>query len=254
MAKTEICVVSENVQLTDKVFSLKLETEEIAKLSFSGQFVHIKCGEGNLLRRPISISDAEDGILTVVFERKGEGTKWLSERKAGDKIDVLGPLGNGYDLTKAGDKPLFIGGGIGVPPLYLASKNTKNADAILGFRNKDAVILKELFDKSCSEVFVCTDDGSNGKKAFVSDVLNEEIAIKKYTAIYSCGPRPMLKAIAEIAKENDIFCQVSMEERMGCGVGACLVCACKVKSNDNDFALKHVCKDGPVFNAEEVEL
>ncbi len=250
----EICRITEVKALTETLFSLRFETKQMAALAKPGQFVHIKCGGEQFLRRPISIADVSENKITIVFEAKGEGTKWLSRRRAGEELDLLGPQGRGYDLAKAGAAPIFIGGGIGVPPLLLAARQAAGGRAILGFRTAGAVILREDFQALCREVLVCTDDGSFGIRGFVTDALRQTLKKEAGTAIYACGPRPMLRGVAEIAKEQGIFCQVSMEERMGCGVGACLVCACKVKSEDADFALKHVCKDGPVFNAEEVIL
>ena len=185
---------------------------------------------------------------------KGDGTKWLSERKVGDMLDVLGPLGHGFDVQALGDRPIFIGGGIGVPPMLgcvrTAVEKGAQPAAILGFRNKGAVILEGDFRDEC-ETFVTTDDGSYARHGFVTDVLKEQVA--GATGVAACGPKPMLKAIAAIAKEAGVPCQVSMEERMGCGIGACLVCACALKSENGETRYGHVCKDGPVFNAEEVE-
>ena len=178
----------------------------------------------------------------------------LSERKTGDELDVLGPLGHGFDVGALGSAPVFIGGGIGVPPMLgcvrEAVKQGAKPAAILGFRNQGAVILEGDFRDEC-ETFVTTDDGSYARHGFVTDVLKEQIA--SASGVAACGPKPMLKAIAAIAKEAGVPCQVSMEERMGCGIGACLVCACALKAKDGETRYGHVCKDGPVFNAEEVE-
>lgn len=252
MSIQETCIVLENQKLGEGLFSLLINAPKISSLALCGQFIHIAPGEGNLLRRPISICDAEKNTLHIVFQEKGEGTKWLSKRKKGDTLDVLGPLGHGYDLAKLGKSPIFIGGGIGVPPmLYTVKKCIEQGGtpkAILGFRSKDAVILEKSFP---CETFICTDDGSYARKGFVTDLLKENI--EKATGIGSCGPKPMLKAIAEIAEIANIPCQVSMEERMGCGIGACLVCACALKAENGETKYGHVCKDGPVFNAKEVQ-
>ena len=254
MSIQEICRAASNTRLGEGLYQLVLDAPQIAAAAQCGQFVHIACGEGNLLRRPISICEAGEGRLRIVFQVKGEGTRWLAARKAGDTLDVLGPLGHGFDTAALGARPVFLGGGIGVPPMLQAAKCAKAAGAapraILGFRNKGAVILEEDFRAVC-ETFVTTDDGSYARHGFVTDVLKELVA--DATGVAACGPKPMLGAIAAIAKQAGLPCQVSMEERMGCGIGACLVCACALKAENGETKYGHVCKDGPVFNAEEVE-
>ena len=254
MSIQENCRVVENTRLGEGLYLMVLDAPEIVKLTQCGQFVHIACGEGHLLRRPISICTWQGSHLRIVFQVKGDGTKWLSERKVGDVLDVLGPLGHGFDVQALGDRPIFIGGGIGVPPMLgcvrTAVEKGAQPAAILGFRNKGAVILEGDFRDEC-ETFVTTDDGTYARHGFVTDVLKEQVA--GATGVAACGPKPMLKAIAAIAKEAGVPCQVSMEERMGCGIGACLVCACALKSENGETRYGHVCKDGPVFNAEEVE-
>lgn len=254
MSIQEICRAASNTRLGEGLYQLVLDAPQIAAAAQCGQFVHIACGEGNLLRRPISICEAGEGRLRIVFQVKGEGTKWLAARKAGDTLDVLGPLGHGFDTAALGARPVLIGGGIGVPPMLQTVKCAKAAGAapraVLGFRNQGAVILEEDFRAVC-ETFVTTDDGSYARHGFVTDVLKELLA--DATGVAACGPKPMLKAIAAIAKQAGLPCQVSMEERMGCGIGACLVCACALKAENGETRYGHVCKDGPVFNAEEVE-
>lgn len=254
MSNQEICRVVRNEQLGDGLYRLVLDAPQIAAAAQCGQFVHIACGEGNLLRRPISICLAENGALHIVFQVKGSGTEWLAARKEGDALDVLGPLGHVFDVAALGAKPVFLGGGIGVPPMLQTVKCAKAAGAapraILGFRNQGAVILEDEFRAVC-ETFVTTDDGSYARHGFVTDVLKELVA--DATGVAACGPKPMLKAIAALAKDAGLPCQVSMEERMGCGIGACLVCACALKAENGETRYGHVCKDGPVFNAEEVE-
>ena len=254
MSIQEICRAVSNTRLGEGLYQLVLDAPQIAAAAQCGQFVHIACGEGNLLRRPISICEAGEGRLRIVFQVKGEGTRWLAARKTGDTLDVLGPLGHGFDTAALGAKPVFLGGGIGVPPMLQTVKCAKAAGAapraILGFRNKGAVILEEDFRAVC-ETFVTTDDGSYARHGFVTDVLQELVA--DATGVAACGPKPMLGAIAAIAKQAGLPCQVSMEERMGCGIGACLVCACALKAENGETRYGHVCKDGPVFNAEEVE-
>ena len=220
----------------------------------AGQFLHVACGEGNLLRRPISVAlaypDEPEDTAALIFEVKGEGTRWLSRRQAGDQVDVIGPLGNGFAVEQGG-RYLLVGGGIGVPPLLgYGECFQKNAVAVLGFRSADRVILADRFQACCEEVYLCTDDGSAGRHGFVDaqvrDILEKD---QSFTAVLACGPRPMLKNVAAAAAEFGVPCQVSMEERMACGVGACLGCAIQMA----DGTMKHVCKNGPVFDAEEVD-
>jgi len=218
-----------------------------------GQFVHIKCGDGLLLRRPISVcqwtgSEAGDTV-TIVFEVRGEGTAWLARRPVGHSVDVLGPLGNGFRVE---DGPcLLVGGGIGVPPMLgCAGTSSGTSTAILGFRSKDRAILLDEFDSECVDVHIATDDGSLGYHGFVDALVRQELGKgRQYKAVLACGPKPMLKSVAKAAAEFGVPCQVSMEERMACGVGACLGCAVKMV----DGAMKHVCSDGPVFDAREVD-
>ena len=254
MSIQEICRAASNTRLGEGLYQLVLDAPQIAAAAQCGQFVHIACGEGNLLRRPISICEAGEGRLRIVFQVKGEGTRWLADRKEGDTLDVLGPLGHGFDTAALGARPVLIGGGLGWPPMLQTGKCAKAAGAapraVLGFRNQGAVILEEDFRAVC-ETFVTTDDGSYARHGFVTDVLKELVA--DATGVAACGPKPMLKAIAAIAKQAGLPCQVSMEERMGCGIGACLVCACALKAENGETRYGHVCKDGPVFNAEEVE-
>lgn len=245
-----LTTVNEKVMLTNKVFSLKINAPEIASAAAAGQFVHIKCGEDNLLRRPISISDASDGVLTLVFEVRGTGTGWLSERRPGDRLDFLGPLGRGFDLSYK--KIIAVGGGIGVPPmLFVARSAPGRVSAVLGFRNKENIILEENFRSACHEVYMTTDDGSAFEHGTAVLPLKRLLEAGCYDTVLACGPRAMLKAVAALSKEFGVPCQVSLEERMGCGVGACLVCSCKTQENGRE-QMRRVCKDGPVFSSEEV--
>lgn len=239
--------------LAKDVFSITIKCPEIAEAAQPGQFVHI-LPPGHTLRRPISICgiDHEKGTLRIVFIVKGEGTKEISKLNEGDCIDMLAPLGHGFSLNKNYKKIILIGGGIGNPPMLpLAEKYGKNSIVISGFRNAKAVILQEDFIKTGAHTFLCTDDGTMGQKGFVTDILKSELEKEKADAIYACGPVPMLKSVSDIADKFGIYCEVSLEERMGCGIGACLVCACKVKK-DGEEHFAHVCKNGPVFNSKEV--
>ncbi len=249
----EKCKITKIQKLNETVFDITVLTKNMAKNALPGQFVHIKCGEENFLRRPISICDTKDDFLRFVFEVKGKGTFYLSQCQTGDELDILGPLGNGFDLSKSKNgAAVFVGGGIGIFPLLKCEKlMPENSVTILGFRNKDAVIMENEFKEFCKDFYITTDDGSYGKKGFVTDVLKEVIKKEKVGCIYACGPMAMLKNVAELARENKIKCEVSLEERMGCGIGSCLVCACRIKSGDGEKYL-HVCKDGPVFDGEKV--
>lgn len=228
---------------------------EMAKLAEAGQFVHIKVN-GFFLRRPISICEVDKaaGTLRVVFEIRGNGTEAMAEVRKGDLMDVMGPLGKGFTPLEAGQKVVVIGGGIGVPPmLETAKRYGKNATAILGFRSATAAILTEDFERIGARTILCTDDGTAGRKGFVTDALAELLEQEKPALICACGPHLMLKGIVELANRYQIPCEVSLEERMGCGVGACLVCACKTVKNGEEY-FAHVCKDGPVFPAEQVRF
>lgn len=254
MAVQKNCKIIEHTKLQNTIYCIVLEAPQIVQQIQCGQFLHIACGEGHLLRRPISICTWHENFIQIVFQVKGKGTQWLAERKVGDTLDVLGPLGHGFDLSFLGNRPIFIGGGIGVPPMLAcvqqaAHNQTITPRTILGFRNQDAVILEDDFQSVC-ETFITTDDGSYARAGFVTDVLAEQIT--DATGIAVCGPRPMLKAIAQAAQKYNIPCQVSLEERMGCGVGACLVCACALHGENGMSHYGHVCKDGPVFDAKEV--
>ena len=235
-------------EIAKGIFDFVLECPVLAKKAKAGQFAHIAI-PGKTLRRPISICDATEKTLRIVFQVKGEGTKILSQSKVGDEIDILAPLGHGFEIPE-NKKIAFIGGGIGVPPMLYSAKQADSAIAVLGFRNKDAIILTEDFEKVCEKVYVTTDDGSAGIHGFTTDVLKE--IINDVDLVCACGPTPMLKAIAQICKDNNKPCQVSLEERMGCGIGACLVCACKTLDKNGNAEHSHVCKKGPVYNAEEV--
>ena len=252
----QLCTVVGMSAIGDGTYWMTLEVGKmVEELGLrAGQFLHVACGEGSLLRRPISVAltlaDEPENTAALIFEVKGEGTRWLSERKAGDMVDVLGPLGNGFSVEEGG-RYLLVGGGIGTPPLLgYAEAFHENAVAVLGFRSADRAILVDRYREACKEVYLCTDDGSAGRHGFVDaqvrDILEKD---KNFTAILTCGPRPMLKSVAKAAAEYGVPCQVSMEERMACGVGACLGCALQMA----DGTMKHVCKDGPVFSAEEVD-
>lgn len=240
-------------ELNPGFFDLRLDVSSAEHRPQPGQFAHILCGE-KVLRRPISICDyqPDTGMLRLVFEVRGEGTLWLSQRQAGEALDVLFPIGHGFELGSSEQKTVVIGGGIGVPPLLYAARHyEKNTDAILGFRNESACILVDDFRQTTDQTLVSTDDGSVGHHGLVTDLLAKRLKEKPCDLILACGPLPMLKGIAALAQQHDVACQVSLEERMGCGIGACLGCACRTKTPQGE-TYTHVCKNGPVYRAEEV--
>lgn len=245
--------ILEKKALAKDIFSMVILCPEIAEIAQPGQFVHI-LPEGCTLRRPISICDIdkEKGTLRIVFLVKGEGTKEISEANPGTLIDMLAPLGHGFTIDESFKRVVLVGGGIGTPPmLTLAKIYRERATVISGFRSAEAVILQEDFKQTGAETVLCTDDGSTGIRGFVTEPLKELLEQGNIDAVYACGPMPMLKNIAGLADKAKVCCEVSLEERMGCGIGACLVCACKTKK-DGEEHFAHVCKNGPVFNAKEV--
>lgn len=246
--------VIRKVACAKQTFDFTIHCPDIAKAAQAGQFVHVKA-DNFTLRRPISICqiDSKKGNIRLVMEVRGDGTAQIAQTPEGGVLDVMGPLGHGFQLLEPCETAIVVGGGIGVPPmLQTASHYGKNAVAILGFRTASAAILEEDFRNAGCQVELCTDDGTKGKKGFVTQALKEYLERSKPGIIYACGPLPMLKGVAALAKEYGVRCQVSMEERMGCGIGACLVCACKTRKPNGEVGFSHVCKNGPVFEAEEV--
>lgn len=241
--------------IAKNIYDFTVLCPDIADIAECGQFAHIKV-DGFSLRRPISICevDREKGTLRFVFEIRGEGTSELSKLNENSLMDIIAPLGHGFTLLEKDKKAIVVGGGIGVPPMLQTAKHYgENATAIIGFRSANAVILKEDFEKIGAQTMLCTDDGTMGRKGFVTEALKERLESGNADIIYACGPKGMLKGIVELADKYNVRCEVSLEERMGCGVGACLVCACKTVKDGKEF-YSHVCKDGPVFPADEVIL
>lgn len=249
------CKITKKRWHAANIYEIVMENSSLANSALCGQFLQISCEGGTYLRRPISIHDIDGDSLSIIFEIKGEGTLALSQKQLGDFLDVLGPLGNGFNLDVDGDA-LIIGGGIGIYPLYMVAK-AKNikCDAVLGYRTERLVVSNDRFEKVCRKTYVTTDDGSFGAQGNVIDVAKELIIRNQYSVIYACGPKPMLKAVKEFALEHNIAAQISLEERMACGFGVCLACGVEAPS-DNEFGYtyKHVCKHGPVFDAREVIL
>jgi len=234
------------------VFCLSLSAPAVAEKARAGQIIHIKCGE-NFLRRPFGVCsvDKELGTIDVCVQSRGKGTKWLSEREIGDTLSVLGPDGNGFDVKK-GEKVLLVGGGIGVFPLLFLAKSIEGSNAVLAFRSKDNICLFDEFEKECEKVFLATDDGSEGFKGFAADLTNDVLAKDKFDKVCVCGPVIMMKTVSKVCEKFGIKALVSMEERMGCGVGACLGCAVAIKGKDGELTYKRACVDGPVFDSNEV--
>ena len=239
--KQEILTIRENVPVTGSVYRMRLEGAEL-EAQKPGGFVNIRL-DGLFLRRPISVFDSAPGSLTILYKVVGKGTEQMSGLKAGETLDVLTGLGNGYDLAKAGDHPLLLGGGVGVPPLYLLAKQLiaagKKVSAVLGFNTAAEVFGEAEFRALGCDVTVTTADGSYGVKGFVTDALPAE-----YSYFYTCGPEPMLKAVYRAAKTSGQF---SFEERMGCGFGACMGCSCRTITG-----YKRICREGPVLEKEEI--
>lgn len=252
MKKTYNCKLISKTEITDGIFDFVIESEELAKEAQCGQFLHIDCGNRTFLRRPISICDFDDKTLRFVFQVKGEGTKELAEKEVGDYIDVMGPLGHGFEVKPEYKNPVIIGGGIGVFPLMKLAK-TVDAEVFLGFRSKELVVMEEEFKAVSKNVTVGTDDGSYGYNGYIASCMENYLDSNECDVIFACGPMPMLKAVKKIAEDRGITCQLSLEQRMGCGIGACLVCTCETVHEGTDRYMR-VCKNGPVFYSTEVTL
>ena len=234
--------IKTNEQIAKNVYRMQLGGDTTGILP--GQFVNIRV-QGQFLRRPISVCNIADGILTIIYKVVGVGTEAMSHLPVGTQLDVLTVLGNGYDLSKAGDEPLLVGGGVGVPPMYMLARQLremgKTVRVILGFNTKDEVFYEEEFRALGCDVTVTTVDGSHGVKGFVTNALDGQ-----QSYYYTCGPLPMIKALLQAAGTNG---EVSMEERMGCGFGACMGCTIQTTQGS-----KRVCKEGPVFPAEILQI
>ena len=255
MKYKENCEILEKTEICKNIFKFKISTENIAKEAKPGQFLEIRVSDEiePFLRRPISIYSICDNNIEFIFQVKGKGTEILSKKKIGEMINILGPLGNGTFNIKEYGTVAIIGGGIGIFPLYETAKRLKGMAKIntyLGFRNKDLITCEKEFNEVSDKLIIATDDGSNNNKGYALDYLKKD---EKPDIIMACGPLPMLKEIKKYAEENNIDCQISLEERMGCGIGACLGCAVK-KANSETTDYWHVCKAGPVFNIKNIEI
>ncbi len=240
--KQEIFEILTNSEIAPSVMKMTLKGE-VSDITKPGQFVNIKL-DGFFLRRPISVCDAENGVLTIIYKVVGKGTERMSKMKEGESLDVLTGLGNGYDTSLSGDRPVLLGGGVGVPPLYKLAKQLKKegkrVTVILGFNKESEIFYEKEFKEIADSVIVATADGSYGVKGFVTDALKGV----DYTYFYTCGPEPMLKALFKATETEG---QLSFEERMGCGFGACMGCSCKTI-----YGNKRICKEGPVLKKEEI--
>ena len=239
--KQSLFEIIENIPLTENVYRMTL-AGDVSAITAPGQFVNIQL-DGLYLRRPISVCDVTANTLTIIYKVVGKGTEQMS-RMSGGTLDVLTGLGNGYDLSVSGDQPVLLGGGVGVPPMYLLTKKLvaqgKNVRVILGFNTKSEVFYEDAFKALGADVTVTTVDGSYGMKGFVTDALKD----MEYTYFYTCGPEPMLKAVYKTSVTSG---QMSFEKRMGCGFGACMGCSCKTITG-----YKRICKEGPVMRKEEI--
>lgn len=257
MSVIEMCLIVRNTEIASGIYEMVVRGELVQNMHEPGQFVHVKVSNEltPLLRRPLSIAkiDSEKSEFTLIYRKQGKGTAILATRKAGDLLDVLGPLGHGFPVseTRSGQTALLVGGGIGVPPLYELSSRLVNAGVnvihVLGFQTANLVFYEQQF-QHLGPTLIATDDGSYGEKGYVTDLIHRHQL--KFDIAYACGPIPMLKSLKISCSTSKMF--ISLEERMGCGIGACYSCVCK--SSHPSHSYKKVCSDGPVFAAEEVNL
>lgn len=252
------CEILDTKKISEGIYKFKIKAPEIAKIAKAGQFLEIQVSNTGetFLRRPISIYNIEKDSVEFIFQVKGKGTEILSTKKVGDIINILGPLGNGTFSVKEYKKVAIIGGGIGTYPLYELAKELKGkaeTTMYMGFRNKGLVTLEKEFEEVTSRLVITTDDGSYKEKGFAINVLKEDCKTEKPDIIFACGPLPMLKAVQEFANSEGIKCEMSLEERMGCGIGACVGCNVRiVTENPDEVKYNYVCKDGPVFDSKQV--
>lgn len=255
MKENEMLSVVENSSIAKGIYKLKLYNPELSTRVLPGQFFYIKCG-GNkfpLLRRPLSLCYKleREGEIVLVYRVLGQGTEFLSTVSRGDTLDVLGPLGNGFKINGEYDEVAVVGGGIGIAPLVaLADVYGKKAVAFTGF--KDEAFLLETMRRKVADIKVATEDGSIGYKGFITDLVAEYLKDKRPDIVFACGPKPMLKKVAVLCESNSVPCQVSLEERMACGIGACLGCVCVTRDKNGNKEHSRVCTEGPVFWGEEV--
>jgi len=251
--------VVENIEIACNIFKMTIISNIIAQSAYPGQFIHIRIpsNESLLLRRPISINgvNRENNQVDIIYQMVGKGTKILSCLEKGTELDILGPLGRGFWVPKGTKKIYIVGGGCGVAPIRFIGERWNNLDitSFLGFRGKSWAYQIDEFEKFSRKVFISSDDGTIGYKGSIISLLDKQLSIEKPDLIMACGPVPMIKFLQETVLKYDIPCQISLEERMGCGVGGCLVCSCAIGSK-NHWEFKKVCTDGPVFWSKEVIL
>ena len=245
MARIFEAEILSNEEVAEKIYRLTVDAPELAKTAQAGQFVQVKISDEFTLRRPLGIASTFGGRVKIFYRVVGRGTETLSTKKAGERLNILGALGNGY--SPRGGKVLLVGGGMGLAPLLLAAEKF-SADVLMGGRNQGEVLFwQEEFKPHADKIFVTTDDGSYARKGFAVDLLPDILAAENYSAILTCGPEIMMCGVAKFAHEKNLPCEVSFEKRMACGLGACLSC-----SIDTLNGRKKVCKDGPIFDAKEV--
>jgi len=249
--------IIENEKITDNILRMKLYSPEFCCTVQAGQFFYINCGGDKfpLLRRPISLAYLlpREEYIVLVYRVEGQGTTYLSRLKTGEKLDVMGPLGRGFHIDESYRKIAVVGGGMGIAPLVeLAGIYREKTMAFLGYC--DTPFLLEEIRERIGNVFVSSESGCTGYKGYVTDLLPEQLEKERPDVVYCCGPRPMMKKVLQICRDQGIRCQVSLEERMGCGIGACLVCSCAARDEEGNKTYLRVCKDGPVFWGEEVLL
>ena len=259
MSAVEMCSIIENIEIAENIYELTLRGELVQLMEQPGQFVHVRVSSGidPLLRRPLSIAkiDQVRSEFTLIYRKQGKGTDILASRKKGEKINILGPLGQGFPVleTKRGQTALIVGGGIGVPPLFELSTQLVESGAnvihLFGFQSAKAIFYADQF-RELGQTLIATEDGSYGIRGYVTTILTEHTL--KFDTVYACGPHPMLKALKTQMPNATMF--ISLEERMGCGIGACYSCVCRTSDEDNPSSYKKVCSDGPVFAAKEVIL
>jgi len=236
-----------NVEVAENIFRLEISAQELSEIARAGQFVQVKISDEFTLRRPLGIASAKNGVIKIFYRINGRGTEFLSMKKSGEHLNILGALGNGFN-TNVDGRILLVGGGMGAAPLLSAAEKLDAADVLIGGKNANEVNfwIKE-FQPEVDKIFITTDDGSRGSKGFVTSLLPEVLDYDNFSAIYTCGPEIMMRGVAKIAAENNLPCYVSLERRMACGLGACLSC-----SIDTANGRKKVCKDGPIFDAAEI--
>ena len=251
----EDCIISDNIQICSDKYILRVKSKESYKYSKAGQFFMLK--SNTFLRRPISLHYIDDDILEFYYQVKGKGTEYLSKLKKDDIISIQGPLGNGFDTEVKNKKILITAGGMGIAPIKLLIEkliNNNSITLIMGGSNESAVKIIKRFDTSNIDLYITTDDGSVGDKCNAVDKTKELLKEKSFDIIYTCGPTVMMSALIKIANEKNTLCYASLEERMACGVNACLGCCIELKYDKNRYVLKKVCYDGPVFDAKLLNI